>query len=215
MHTPSPPVILRPRRWRASWPLTLAFGVTMTAIASAWVIALPAFAAPAGASSPDAAATATVPAEVSAALLSARLMGRSTLRFFGLAIYEARLWAAPGFVAGRYEAQPFALELRYSRKLDGTAIAERSLTEMRRVGDFSPAQATARQEQLKQAIPDVNPGDRLTGVSGPAGVTHFFSNGRPTTSIADPEFGRLFFGIWLSVNTSEPALRLALIGQKS
>ena len=216
MRKPLPTVVTRPRRWQSGWALSWTFAVTMTAIASAWVVALPAVAAPSNVVSPDAAtAQAPVPAEVLAALPSARLLGRSTLRFFGLAIYEARLWVPPGFAPARYEAQPFALELHYARKLDGAAIAERSLTEMRRVGEFSLAQATAWLEQLKQAIPDVNPGDRLTGVSGAAGVTHFYSNGRLTSSIADPEFSRLFFGIWLSVNTSEPTLRRALIGQKS
>lgn len=33
--------------------------------------------------------------------------------------------------------------------------------------------------------------------------------------VADPEFARLFFGIWLSPNTSEPALRQALLASRS
>ena len=33
--------------------------------------------------------------------------------------------------------------------------------------------------------------------------------------VADPEFARLFFGIWLSPNTSEPSLRQALLASRS
>ena len=154
-------------------------------------------------------------AEIATALPAARLRGRGTLRYFGLTIYEARLWAAPDFAPGQYDAHALALELRYARALDGAAIAQRSIDEMRRVGAFDESRAKAWLAQLTQAIPDVKPGDRLTGVRVPGGATRFFSNGQPIAAIADPEFGRLFFGIWLSANTSEPALRRELIGAAS
>ena len=194
-------LVLRARHWHAVRTLAVAMG----AIVAALVMARSSVAAPATAAS--------APAEVAAALPAARLQGSGTLRSFGLAIYESRLWAEPDFAAARYDAHTFALELRYARKLDGAAIAERSITEMRRVGAFDVTQSKVWLEQLRQALPDVKPGDRLTGVHGPGGVTHFYSNGQPTSTIADPEFGRLFFGIWLSGKTSEPALRLELIGQ--
>jgi hypothetical protein len=160
-----------------------------------------------------AAATVPAPAEVVDALPTARLQGSGTMRYLGLAICDVRLWASPDFAAGRYDDHRFALELRYARKLDGAAIAERSIAEMRRVGAFDPARARVWLDQLKQAFPDVRPGDRLTGVRGPGGLTRFYSNGRPTLSIADAEFSRLFFGIWLAGTTSEPELRRELIGQ--
>ena len=184
--------------------------VAVSAIVAALLIARPSVA-----SAATHAVATPAPVEVAAALPRARLQGSGTLRYFGLAIYEARLWAAPEFAAGRYDAHPFALELRYARKLEGAAIAERSITEMRRVGPFDAAQAKAWLELLTQAFPDVKPGDRLTGVRGPDGTTRFYRNGQPTSSIADAEFGRLFFGIWLSGNSSEPALRRELIGQDS
>ena len=210
MNRPVPTVpTLSPRA--CGWPAVWTLAVTMSASVAALVIAQPSVAAP----TDIAAAAPSAPVEVAAALPMARLHGSGTLRYFGLALYEARLWTAPDFVPGRYDAHAFALELRYARKFDGAAIAERSITEMRRVGTFAPAQAKAWLEQLTQAFPDMKPGDRLTGVRGPGGVTRFYSNGQPTSSIADPEFGRLFFGIWLSANTSEPALRRELIGQNS
>lgn len=164
---------------------------------------------------PTAATPAAAPSEVERAMPAARLVGAATMQFVGFEIYEARLWAAPGFAAEHYPTQAFALELRYAREFDREAIAQRSIAEMRRVGDFDPAQERAWRDQLLRAIPDVKAGDRLTGVRDAIGATRFFANGRPTGTIADPEFGRLFFGIWLAPQTSEPALRRGLIGRAS
>ena len=65
---------------------------------------------------------------------------------------------------------------------------------------------------MTRAFPDVAPSDRLTGVHLPGEATRFFHNGRPTSAVVDPAFGRLFFGIWLAATTSEPELRRRLIG---
>lgn len=152
------------------------------------------------------------PEEVAVELPAARLQGQATMRYLGFEIYEARLWTAPDFSPTHYASHAFALELRYARKLDGAAIAERSLAEMRRVGSFDDARAKGWREMLGRALPDVEPGDRLTGVRAEGGTTRFYRNGRPTAVIEDADFARLFFGIWLSPRTSEPALRRGLIG---
>lgn len=154
----------------------------------------------------------TAPPEVQAALPQARLVGTGSLRFFGLLVYEARLWAAPGFNATRYDSQPFALELEYARKLDGPSIAERSVAEMRRVRDFGDDKARAWLALMLQAFPDVAAKDRLTGLHDGKGGVRFFHNTRPTATTADREYAQLFFGIWLDPQTSAPALRQALIG---
>ncbi|HEX3139991.1 MAG TPA: hypothetical protein VHQ87_08050, partial [Rhizobacter sp.] len=115
------------------------------------------------------------------------------------------------FVAGTYASQAFALELQYARKLEGAAMAERSLSEMRRAAGFDETQAGRWQDGLLRALPDVLPHDRLIGLHLADGTTRFIHNGRPTHTMADREFGRLFFGIWLADTTSEPRLREQLI----
>lgn len=154
-----------------------------------------------------------LPAEVAPIVPQARLLGQGALRFFGLLVYEARLWGLDNFVADTYERQPFALELQYARKLDGPAIAERSIAEMRRVGPFDEAQGKAWLALMMQAFPTVRAQDRLTGVHNGQGQVRFFHNGRLTASTDDRDYARLFFGIWLSPKTSAPALRAALTGQ--
>jgi hypothetical protein len=179
-------------------------------------LAQPAFAAVVAASAPTAPATAIAPpSEVAAAVTAARLQGQGRLRYFGLLVYEARLWVGTGFAADRYENQTFALELQYAREFEGHAIAKRSIAEMRRSFSVEDAQAQTWQAAMVRAFPDVAPGDRLTGIHVPGAATRFFHNGQPTSVIADAQFARAFFGIWLAATTSEPALRRQLIGTGS
>jgi len=157
--------------------------------------------AKAGASAP--AATAPLP--------SARMAGQGVLRFLGFEIYRARLWVQPGFDADNYSAHPLALELTYQREFTAEAIASRSIEEMRRVGRFTPQQATRWRQALQAALPDVKPGDRLLGIHQPGAGAVFRMAGRVVGEVPDAEFSRLFFGIWLSPQTSEPGLRQQLI----
>jgi hypothetical protein len=152
-----------------------------------------------------------LPAEVNNALPNAYAAGSGRMRFFGLNIYDARLWVTPGFRADNYAQHPLALELNYLRSLSGKSIAERSLQEMRRAGPITPAQASRWLDAMQNAFPDVSATDRITGLHAPTEGARFWLNGRPSATIADVEFSRLFFGIWLADTTSEPALRTALL----
>jgi hypothetical protein len=154
----------------------------------------------------------SLPAEARSALPQARLQGSGVLRFFGLRVYEARLWTLPGFVADDYARQAFALELIYDRRLEGRAIAERSVAEMRRVGSFDEAQGKRWLALMTAAFPDVAAADRLLGLHDGLGDVSFFHNGKSTAQLMDGEFARLFFGIWLARQSSAPALREALLG---
>lgn len=154
------------------------------------------------------------PVELGQALPGARRRGAGTLRFFGLRIYEARLWS-PAPITGEGIDQALALELIYARDLVGEQIASRSLKEMQGIGSLSEAQATRWLQLMKQLFPDVRDGDRLTGVKRPGQPVRFFLNGSLRGEIADADFGRLFFGIWLSPRSSEPQLRAQLLGGSS
>ena len=155
------------------------------------------------------------PAEVRAALPAAQLQGAMRYRWLGLAIYDARLWRPGGsapLTSQDYAARAFALELVYARRLSGAGIAERSIDEMRRLDRLDDARAEAWRAAMTAAFPDVRAGERLVGVHRPGAGARFLHDGRPTGEIADAEFARLFFGIWLSPRGPEPALRAALLG---
>jgi Chalcone isomerase-like len=157
-------------------------------------------------------ATTAPPPEVSTALPGASLQGQGRLRVFGLHIYDAALWSAARLSASDTQNAALALELRYARTLRGPLIAERSLDEMKRVGEVSDADGERWLEAMKQVFPDVKAGDRITGVHQPGVGAAFFVNGRARGEVRDAQFAQLFFGVWLSPRTSQPALRSALLG---
>jgi hypothetical protein len=152
------------------------------------------------------------PPEVGLALPGATLRGEGRLRFLGMRIYGARLWVLDGFRPEDFLQHPTALELRYERELSGPRIAERSLVEMRKVGEVPEAKAGPWLGFMEKTFPDVKEGDRITGLYRPGEGMAFFVNGKTGGELRDPEFARLFIGIWLSPRSSEPALRRALLG---
>lgn len=141
-----------------------------------------------------------------------RQLAQAQMRFFGLLIYDIRLWAAAKVDAQSWHQQVLALELEYARSLSGVEIAKRSLAEMRRQADISPSQAQAWLSEMEAAFPDVKAGDRISGLNEPGEAISFFVNGRLQRRVNDPLFSRLFMGIWLSPQSSEPALRSQLLG---
>jgi len=155
----------------------------------------------------------TPPAELATTLPAAQLQGQGRLRFFGLHVYDIRLWTPADFAPQRWADSPLALEIEYGRTLYGEKIAERSLDEMKRQGDLPAASAELWLGQMKRLFPDVRAGDRLTGVHRPGDGARFYFNGRALGELADADFARRFFGIWLAQQTSEPDLRERLFGR--
>lgn len=134
--------------------------------------------------------------------------GEATLRFFGIKVYDIRLWT-PG---GPFQPdQLFALELSYDLSFKGTEIARRSAEEMRKIGYSDDALLARWTDTMMRIFPDVTKGDVLVGVSVPGKEARFYSRNRLVARVPDPEFARAFFGIWLSERTSEPRLRERLL----
>lgn len=111
------------------------------------VVAAASAAAGPGAAAEDASAP---PAFIHQALPGATLwgQGQGQMRFLGLRIYGARLWAGPRFEAADFGAHPLALELTYHRPFTDAAIAQRSIEEIERQGELTPAQAQRWQKAL-------------------------------------------------------------------
>jgi hypothetical protein len=129
--------------------------------------------------------------------------GNGEFRRFGFLVYEATLWAGDD-----PQRPPLALRLDYKRNIEGKAIAEASVKEMRR---FVADEALLKRwgEAMARLFPDVKPGDHILGVYRPEGAVFLF-NGQ-ALEIAEPAFARQFFAIWLDPRTSAPELREALL----
>jgi hypothetical protein len=130
---------------------------------------------------------------------------------WGFEVYEARLWTQPGFSVQQYAAHPFALELSYLRSFEGTDIAKRSLDEMRKLGPVNATQERDWLQAMTDIFPNVRRGDRLMGIYKPSEGAEFWFQQRRVGAIADPQFAKLFFGIWLHEATSAPGIRQAWV----
>ena len=141
-----------------------------------------------------------------------RQQGTARMNFWGFNVYDAELWVDSSFRAQDWRRVPLVLELRYLRAFKGQDIAKRSLDEMRRQTSLSDELAQRWLEDMTMAFGDIQAGDRLAGVYQPNKGVRFYANGVFRRDMADPEFARLFMGIWLSDRTSEPKMRQALLG---
>ena len=149
-----------------------------------------------------------LPAALVAELPVLKPLGDGRLRWFGLHVYDSSLWV-PG-ESWSFE-RPFALDIRYAMSIKGRDLTERSLVEMKRLG-YTDAQKLGRWESaMDRVFPDIRPGDRLVGVSVPGKEARFYSQDRFLGTVADPEFARAFFSIWLDPATSEPKLRAQML----
>jgi hypothetical protein len=219
VHVSRPRVAALPRAVCGVLTVTLALGVSeaqaQAGAGASNAVAAPATspaAAPAVSATPKPLAAPGSP-EVATELPEASLRGTARLRFLGMHIYDAKLWAKDGFAPEAFDRHPLALELIYGRSLVGSMIAERSLKEMKRVAEVPADRADRWLGEMKKLFPDVKEGDRITGVLKPAEAARFYVNGRFRGEVRDAEFARAFFGIWLSERTSEPEMRSALIGR--
>ncbi len=145
-------------------------------------------------------------------LPQARLAGQGGFTWFGLTIYQARLWVGrQGYRGSAPEAAPFVLELRYERALDGRGIAEASVEQMRKIGAGSEPQRQSWLHTMARIFPDVKAGERLSGAYLPAAGARFYLDGKLLAEVPDAAFARAFFGIWLDPASSAGALRQALL----
>jgi len=130
--------------------------------------------------------------------------GSGEFRRFGILVYAATLWAGDD-----PQRPPRMLRLDYKRHIEGRAIVEASVREMRR---FVADEARLRYwgEAMHGVFPDVNAGDHIVGLHAGDHVT-FHQDGRLLGSIDAPGFAENFFSIWLDARTSAPALRAALL----
>lgn len=149
----------------------------------------------------------TAPLEVRADLPDAALAAHTRFTFLGFGVYDAHLWATPGFSVLDYDRHAFALVLTYLRDFSGQAISQRSVAEMRRQPGATDAQLESWARRMNEVFPDVRKGDRLTGIHRPGQGARFHINGQLAGHLPDADFSRRFFGIWLSAQTSDPRLR--------
>jgi hypothetical protein len=153
-----------------------------------------------------------IPAPVRNEIGNARLAGQGNYRWFGLKIYDAQLWVGDqGYRPDAPEAARFALTLTYARDLYGKRIARSSIDEISKLGFGTRQQHEAWLKRMEEMFPDVHEGTRISGIYLPGRGARFYLYGELLGEIADVEFARAFFAIWLDPRTSASSLRSELL----
>jgi hypothetical protein len=103
------------------------------------------------------------------------------------------------------------LEIQYLRDFDAQALVEQTGEEWNHL-QISHERRDQWLEQLATLWPDVGKNDVIALEIDSANRSTFYFNSEILGVIDDADFGEHFVAIWLSPNTSRPALREALIG---
>lgn len=137
-------------------------------------------------------------------------VGEARLKVMLWQIYDARLYTP----SGDYQpgARPLKLEIEYLRDIKSKSLAERTLKEWEAMGREHPRQAVWA-ASLQELWPDIQTHDVLSLELDEAQVATFRRNGEFLGRIEDPEFGQQFVDIWLSEDSTQPELRLTLLGE--
>ena len=156
------------------------------------------------------AAAVALPRPVLATAGALQMAGTGEMRWFGLKLYDAALWASARGEAAMGDAH--VLSIRYSRAISSERLVAVSLDEMRRLGFGDEVRLARWGEALGAALPSVEAGDTLAALHRPGEGAQFWHQGQPSGEIRDPELARAFFAIWLDPRTREPQLRAQLLG---
>ena len=135
-------------------------------------------------------------------------VGAAKLNVLFWSVYRARLLSeTPEFEFTR--SQSFALELEYLRDFSKSDL----VSETRRQWEATGVQFNREWlEQLSSLLVDVKEKDQITLFVDKRFHSYFYHNGNLTGTIKDAEFTRHFAGIWLSEDTTRPAMRKNLLG---
>lgn len=122
-------------------------------------------------------------------------------------IYDSALFSA----SGKYQTnENFLFEITYLRDIKGEELLQRTVEQWQHIGlDVETYQEYV--SQLERLWPDIKAGDQLS-LWVTASESTFFYNQNFLGSVEGSSFGEMFTAIWLSPKTSQPKLRIKLLG---
>lgn len=146
-------------------------------------------------------------------------LGAGEMSFMFWSLYKAELYSAnsqPSTTAAEVASiltspQDKALRIEYLRQIDKQDLLDATQEQWQHLG-YRSGDIVRWLGPLDNFWPSVTEGDVLTCLVTASGVSHFYFDDKPIGTIEDPEFGVAFLSIWLSPQTSQPALRARLLG---
>ena len=138
-------------------------------------------------------------------------VGSSTLRWFGIHVYDMSLYTEDQTYTTNNAA---VLSILYHISIKHRRLQDTTLEEWQRMNKGTPEQREAWIKELDAMWPDIKSGESLSAYRQSDGPTQFYFGDRLLGEIADPAFGPAFFAIWLDAECRYPKLRdkLLMIG---
>jgi len=136
-------------------------------------------------------------------------VGSGKYRKLGFSIYKVALWA-PG---GEYDkSKPYALKVHYLRSLSKDTVVGAVVDDVREQKMADDATMDKWEQMLNDALPAVEDGDEIVGISIPGKPSRLLFNGQEIASIEDKRLSDSFFNIWLG-DIANPDLRAQLLAK--
>lgn len=144
-----------------------------------------------------------------AASSSLQMVGEARLHVMFFSVYDSRLYTEDG----RYEQdqRPLRLEIEYLRNVKARALVEQTDAEWDHL-EVTHERRGAWLQKLTDLWPDVSKNDVIALELDADNRSTFYFNGEKLGTLEDADFGEYFVAIWLSPDTSRPALREDLLG---
>lgn len=156
------------------------------------------------------------PVNPDAGLSGLQTHGQYHLTWFGISVYDIKLWTAePPFTFNLQRVdQPIALDIRYRIDVDADDLIEETRDQWE---ELSLLDDEAKQwlDDLQTMWPNIKDGDRLVMHVDEQQHTRFYFNGALVGTIENERFAPRFAAIWLAEGGEYPQMRRALLGLKS
>jgi hypothetical protein len=137
-------------------------------------------------------------------------VGETTFSILFWDLYKSKLQTTSGKYPIECETDTLIYNINYLADISGKDLIERTVEQWQHLG-INPETYQVYLPVLENIWPDIEDGDTLS-LHVINNKSMFYFNNDFIGEIVQPEFSQLFLDIWLSKNTSEPELRLELLG---
>lgn len=145
--------------------------------------------------------------------LNFQLVGKTTFSILFWDIYKSKLLTTTGKYPVNNIEDQLIYEINYLADISKADLIQRTVDQWKHIGKIEKDYLHFIPE-LENIWPDINEGDTLSLLIHNE-VNLFYFNQHYIGNIKSAKFGQLFLDIWLAKNTSQPNLRLELLGEKN
>ena len=139
-----------------------------------------------------------------------KMVGQGEMSWLFIDLYQASFYSQ----TGKYQewVYPQALKIVYQRDIEKDDLVSATEKEWQKLS-LDGREYQQWLKALTQLWPDIKKGDALVFMVEADGRGFFYHNNQLLGGINNNDFSGAFLSIWLSKNSSEPALRKQLIGE--